>query len=108
MSKIHFRKSLSVSELMQLWLKANKLSSQVNTRCVYHAWDDASGAGDYTAKRFFRDGKLYVTISSSVVRSQLYFQRAALLDRINELLRKDELYGMSSGTENPVKELIIK
>jgi hypothetical protein len=35
------------------------------------AWDQASGAAPYTIKRYFRDGKLFITLSSSVLCSQL-------------------------------------
>ena len=46
-------------------------------------------------------------MNSSVLRSQLYFQKAALLEKINSLLRKDELFSGGDGFKH-VKELIIK
>ena len=58
-------------------------------------------------RRYFRDGRLHVTMSSSVLRSQLYFQRDALLEKMNALLRDDGLLAASSGRVY-VKELILK
>ena len=46
-----------------------------NTQRIFMAWNEVSGAAQYTIKRFFRDGKLYITLSSSVVCSQLSMQK---------------------------------
>ena len=59
-------------------------------------------------RRFFRDGRLYITVDSSVVRSQLSFQRQALLDKVNALLAEDELFIHDPSGEGVVKELILK
>ena len=70
--------------------------------------DAASGAGRYTVRRYFRDGKLYITVDSSVVRSQLSFQRDVLLEKINALLAQDELFTCDDPRSGCVKELILK
>ncbi|MBR5702856.1 MAG: DUF721 domain-containing protein [Bacteroidales bacterium] len=78
-----------------------------NTNLIYSAWDTVSGAGAYTIKRFFRDGKLYITLSSSVICSQLLLQKDVLVAKINSALAGNELYiGQTEG--GPVKELILK
>ena len=59
-------------------------------------------------RRFFRDGRLYVTVDSSVVRSQLSFQRQALLDKVNALLAEDDLFIRDRTEGDVVKELILK
>ena len=46
-------------------------------------------------------------MNSSVIRSQLHFQKDALLEKINALLSEDALFS-SGGTKRYVKELIIK
>jgi hypothetical protein len=43
-----------------------------------------------------------------VVRSQLSFQRQALLDKVNALLAEDELYIRDRSGGDVVKELILK
>ena len=97
-----------MEELVQLFIRSMKLSAPLNTRRIFDAWDQASGASRYTLRRYFRDGKLYVTLNSSMVRNQLGFQRAALVDRINEILRSDELFQKDDATVQYVEELILK
>ena len=58
--------------------------------------------------RFFRGGKLYITLGSSVIRSQLYFQRDVLVEKMNAFLAKDDLFTGEDPTVGYVKELILK
>ena len=82
-SGIHRKEPVAMDELVQMFIKSMKLSAGLNTRRIYEAWDQASGASRYTLRRYFRDGKLYVTLNSSMVRNQLGFQKEALRERIN-------------------------
>ena len=51
---------------------------------------------------------LYCTISSSVVRNQLYFQRDVLVQKLNEYLDNDEMV-IRDRVDGPiVKELILR
>lgn len=97
-----------MEELVQQFLRSMKLTAPLNTRRIFEAWDQASGASRYTLRRYFRDGKLYVTLNSSMVRSQLGFQRAVLVEQINEILRKDELFQKDDPSVRYVEELILK
>lgn len=106
-NKIQFRRYTSLSSALQLMLKQYGLAPEFRRRRIYAAWDEASGASAYTVRRYFSEGRLYVTVSSSVLRSQLYFQKNALLEQINRLLGEDELFGGKAGKKY-VKELIIK
>lgn len=108
MSRVARKTAVSLSEAIQEYLKAAKLSSGLNTQRIFAAWDAASGAGRYTVRRFFRDGKLYITVDSSVVRSQLSFQRDVLIEKINALLAQDELFIQDDARVGIVKELILK
>lgn len=107
MNKIQFRRYTSLASALQLMLRQNGLAPEFNRRRIYSAWDEASGAGAYTIRRYFKDGKLYVTVNSSVLRSQLHFQKPALLENMNRLLGEDELFGGTPG-QKYIKELIIK
>ena len=64
-----------MDELVKQYIRSMKLAAGLNTQRIFAAWDACSGAGEFTLKRFFRDGKLYITLSSSVVRNQLHFQK---------------------------------
>jgi hypothetical protein len=108
MSRVARKTALPLSELIQEYLRTSKLTSGLNTQRIFAAWDAASGAGRYTIRRFFRDGKLYITVDSSVVRSQLAFQRDTLLAKVNALLAQDELFTRGEGESDTVKELILK
>ena len=108
MTRVARKTALPLSELIHEYLRASKLASGLNTQRIFAAWDAASGAGRYTIRRFFRDGKLYITVDSSVVRSQLAFQRDTLLAKVNALLAQDELFTRTEGDADIVKELILK
>ena len=108
MSRVSRKNAVPLGELIQEYLKSSRLGSGHNTQRIFAAWDAASGAARYTVRRFFRDGKLYITVDSSVVRSQLSFQRDALLDKVNALLAEDELYIRDRSEGGVVKELILK
>ena len=97
-----------MKELMTQFLKSTGLVKGLNSQRIYAAWNEVSGAARFTVKRFFRDGKLYITLDSSVVRSQLYFQKDVLLDKINETLGKDVLFTNEQASVKVVKELILK
>lgn len=102
------KKALSMDEVIRSYIESMKLAPALNTRRVFAAWDEASGAGSYTLKRFFRDGKLYITLSSSVVRNQLSFQSQALVEKMNSILSQDSLFSGDDSRVSFVKELILK
>ena len=108
MSRVARKTAVPLSDLIREYIQASKLTAGLNTQRIFAAWDAASGAGRYTVRRFFRDGKLYITVDSSVVRSQLSFQRDVLLEKINALLAQDELFTRTEGDADIVKELILK
>lgn len=107
-SGINRKDPVAMEELVQMFIKSMKLSAPLNTRRIFEAWDQASGAGRYTLRRYFRDGKLYITLNSSMVRSQLGFQRDALVEQINAILREDKLFQKDDAGVKYVEELILK
>jgi hypothetical protein len=106
--RIARKKALSMDELVRMYIESMRLAPALNTRRIFAAWDEASGAGPYTLRRFFRDGRLYITLSSSVVRNQLSFQSQALVEKMNAILSKDELFARDDTRVSFVKELILK
>ena len=97
-----------MDQLVQQYIKSMKLAAGLNTQRIFAAWDACSGAGPFTLRRFFRDGKLYITLGSSVIRNQLYFQKQELIDKMNAYLSNDELFTADNRTVNFVQELILK
>ena len=108
MSRVPRKNAQPVGDAIKEFLRQYHLAAGLNNQRVFAAWDNASGAAQYTVKRFFRDGKLYITLSSSVVRSQLSFQKDTLVEKINGMLVADELFDLEEKNATLVKELILK
>lgn len=106
--QIHRKEAIGMDQVVRQYIQSMKLTAGLNTQRVFAAWDACSGAEAYTLKRFFRGGKLYITLGSSVIRSQLYFQRDVLVEKINAFLAKDDLFTGEDTTVGYVKELILK
>ena len=107
-NKLPFRKAVGMNTLIREVLKEGRMAEAFNSRCIFSAWDLASGAAEITVRRYFRDGKLYITLSSSVVRSQLHFQQDLLLQKINSIARNDEFFTDTESVKGPVTQLILK
>ncbi len=106
--RIHRKEAVSMEDVVKQYIKSMKLAAGLNTQRIFEAWDSCSGAGEFTLKRFFRDGKLYITLSSSVVRNQLHFQKEDLVEKINRYLSQDTLFTEDNSAVGYVRELILK
>lgn len=106
-NRIGRKEAQGMSELIVQYIREMKLSSGFNRQRVFEAWDKVSGASRYTVDRFFRGGILYCTISSSVVRNTLYFQRDVLLKEINGYIESEGSY-IDDGGGQPVKNIVLK
>lgn len=106
--RIHRKEAVSMETLVSQYIKSMKLAAGLNTQRIFAAWDTCSGAGPFTLKRFFRGGKLYITLNSSVIRNQLYFQKEALVEKMNEFLSRDELFTADNRSVSFIQELILK
>ena len=100
------KEALSLEEVIPQFLRRMKLASGVNTQRVFAAWDSVTGAAPYTLSKSFFKGVLYCTLSSSVVRNQLSFQRKEIAEAINAALSQDELF--TGSAEGYVKSVILK
>lgn len=108
MSRFEKKRPQPLGDLIKYYIKVNRLSTKINSQIVFSAWDEVSGAGAWTVRKFYREGKLYITLSSSVIRSQLYFQKEALLEKINAKIFSNELFTEDDMNVGAVKELILK
>lgn len=108
MNRIEKRSAVAVGDLMRLVFRDSGLAATHNTRRIFAAWNEASGAGDHTIRRFFSKGKLTVTLDSSVLRSLLSLRRDELVREINRILAEDELFIKDYDLVGEVKELVLK
>ena len=106
--RIHRKEAVSMDQLVKEYIKSMKLAAGLNTQRVFAAWDACSGAGEFTLRRFFRDGKLYITLNSSVIRNQLSFQKQELVEKMNSFLSQDTLFTQDNRTVGFIRELVLK
>lgn len=97
-----------MDEIIKQYIDNMKISAGLNTELVFQAWDEVSGAAQFTLNKFFRDGTLYITLSSSMVRSQLMFQRDALIKSINAKLLEEPLFSSNDPRVGLVQKIILK
>ena len=105
---IRRKEALTMEEVIAEYIKSAKMASGLNTQRIFAAWDACSGAGPFTLKRYFRSGTLYITLNSSVIRNQLSFQKAALIEKMNATLSEDRLFTSDNRTVGYVQELVLK
>ena len=106
--RITRKEAVSMEEVIGHYIKSMKIAAGLNTQKIFEAWDSCSGAAQYTLKKFFRGGKLYITLNSSVVRSQLYFQRDLILAKMNSVLADDPLFTDDNRSVSFVSEIVLK
>ena len=105
---IRRKEALTMEEVIEEYIKSAKMASGLNTQRIFAAWDECSGAGPFTLKRYFRSGTLYVTLNSSVIRNQLSFQKAALIEKMNATLSGDRLFTSDNRTVGYIQELVLR
>ena len=106
--RIHRKEAVSMEVLVQQYIKSMRLAAGLNTQRIFAAWDACSGAGPFTLRRFFRGGTLYITLNSSVIRNQLYFQREELVRKMNAFLSQDELFTADNRTVGEIRQLVLR
>ncbi len=97
-----------MDDVVKQYIKSMRIAAGLNTQRIFAAWDACSGAGEFTLKRYFRDGKLYITLGSSVIRSQLMFQKPELIEKMNRFLSQDSLFTEDNRTVGFIRELILR
>ena len=100
------KEPVGMEQLVQEFIREMKIASGVNRQRATEAWNMVSGASAYTLGVSLDKGILYVTLSSSLVRNQLYFQRDVLVKKVNEFLQNDSLFVKGEGPA--VKNIVLK
>ena len=107
---IRRREAADMETLIGEMIRELKLASGLNERRVFAAWDEVSGAGMHTINRYFRNGVLYCTMSSSMVRTHILMQKDLILKAMNDRLLADEMYVREpgGGESVPVKNIVLR
>lgn len=106
--RIEKKTAVESADLMTAMLKYLKVVPALNTRRIFEAWENCSEAADHTVKQFFRDGKLTVTIDSSMLRTILNTRKREIMDSMNRQLEKDELFIKNDPKVGFVEEIVLK
>jgi predicted nucleic acid-binding Zn ribbon protein len=88
-----------VSDILNEFLRENKLDVRLKERRVIDCWEELMGRTIFraTKKIYIKESKLFVIISSSVVRNELYMLRADIVKKLNE-----------KAGEEIIKELVLR
>jgi hypothetical protein len=106
-NRLRRKDAVGMERLVKDFIREMRLSSGLDRQRAHEAWVEVSGAGKYTLDVSLDRGILYVSMSSSMARNQLYFQRDVLLQKVNEYLEKDELFIGTPGMP-AVKSIVLK
>lgn len=104
-NRMRRQEAVGMEDLVNQFIRDMKLSSGLDKVRAAAAWNAVSGAEAYTLEVRLDRGVMTCTLSSSVVRNQLYFRSQELIRRLNERLAQDELF---AGKDDIVKKLILR
>lgn len=81
----------TVGDLFKELVRESGLDKGLEQHHVYKAWDEVVGArlARYTTSKYFKEGRLICTISSSVARHSLIGNRTIIITRINQKLGRE-------------------
>ena len=105
---IRRKEAVGMQELISQFIVEMKISSGINRQRVEEAWNQVSGVSRHTLDVSYEKGVVYCSLSSSVVRNQLYFQRDVILQKMNEFLASDELFVSDMKGGPALKTLVLK
>ncbi|MFA6676210.1 MAG: DUF721 domain-containing protein [Bacteroidales bacterium] len=96
---MRYNKEKPLGDVLKLFVKEFKLEKGLQRTHIFARWNEVVGpvGAKATVYQFFRDGILYCTISSSIVRNTMFYQLDTYIKRINEVFEDD-----------PVKKIILK
>ncbi|MCF0173861.1 MAG: DUF721 domain-containing protein [Bacteroidales bacterium] len=105
--KIQNRKPSPLGGILPLVIKDMHIEQQVIESFVVDAWAKVTPAPQATISCVFSLGVLQVGINSSVIRSELSFQKEGLLNSINRCLDSEELIKALRKDDSPIVTKII-
>ena len=84
-----------IKDVLQEFIKEERLEDGLQRVRISGAWDLVVGdaGARATTSKFFRDGILYCTINSSIIRTQLYYRKEEIVLMINKMLNDNIQWG---------------
>lgn len=86
----------SMGEAIRAFLKEANLEKPLKERQLVSSWESLLGKSIARATReiYIRDGKLYVSLTSSVIRNELYMLQDEIIRKLNEAAGEELITGM--------------
>ena len=86
----------SMGEAIRAYLKESKLEKPLKERQLINSWESLLGKTIARATReiYIRDGQLIVTLTSSVIRNELYMLQDEIIRKLNNAAGEELLKGM--------------
>jgi predicted nucleic acid-binding Zn ribbon protein len=88
-----------IRDVLQDFLRENKLDVKLRERGLVDSWEELMGKtiSRATKKIYIKEGKLFVFISSSVIRNEIHMLKQEIVKKLNE-----------KAGEEIITELILK
>ncbi len=85
------KNNITLGEALQEFISSNKLQKGLDKVMVREAWASLMGNGvnHYTTAVELREGTLYVSLSSSVLREELSLGKSKIVELLNEELGRE-------------------
>jgi predicted nucleic acid-binding Zn ribbon protein len=88
MEKTNIRK---ISDILQEFLRDNKLDVKLKERQLIESWEELMGKTIFRATKqiYIKESKLFVVISSSVIRNEIHMLKQEIVKKLNEKAGED-------------------
>jgi predicted nucleic acid-binding Zn ribbon protein len=76
----------SLKDLINNFLKINKLSEKVDEVSIVQSWGDIVGKSisNRTQKITIKNQKLYLTVDSAPLKSELFYHKETIIEKVNQ------------------------
>ena len=77
-----------IKAIIEEFIKEERLEEGLNRTRLFKAWDLVVGeiGAKATTNKFFKNGVLYCTINSSMIRTQMYYRKEDIIAHMNKML----------------------
>ncbi|MCQ2184600.1 MAG: DUF721 domain-containing protein [Bacteroidales bacterium] len=99
------RECVTLGQAIEKLLGGTGISEGLMADDVCRAWDRICGLPQGTAERRYSGGNLYVTFSSSALRTMMYPHKESLMARLNSYLAANPRF---ADIDTPVRNIVFR
>jgi hypothetical protein len=77
-----------IKAIIEEIIKEERLEEGLSRARLFKAWDLVVGetGANATTNKYFKDGVLYCTVNSSILRTQMYYRKEDIIAHMNKML----------------------